>query len=70
MLKIYNYFLTYLYDSIYKFLPSQKDKELRAKTYKLSWTKLSNFIKTNEKVYECTIQRIIHSFIIEYLIVN
>ena len=63
MSKIYNYFLSYLYDSLYKFLPSQKDREFSEKANKLSWTKLSNFIKTNENIYECTIQRIIHSFI-------
>jgi hypothetical protein len=63
MSKIYNYFLNYLYDSIYSFLPSQKDKEFNMKTNRLIWTKLSNFIKTNANLYECIIQRIIQSFI-------
>jgi hypothetical protein len=63
MSKIYNYFLNYLYDSIYSFLPSQKDKEFNMKTNRLTWTKLSNFIKTNANLYECIIQRIIQSFI-------
>ena len=45
------------------FYQVKKDKELSEKANKLSWTKLSNFIKTDENIYQCTIQRIIHSFI-------
>ena len=62
MSKLYDYFLNYLYDAIYKYLPSSKDKEISLKINKLSWTKLSHYIHFNSNLYECLIQRIVDCF--------
>ena len=62
MTKIYIYFLNYLYDSIYKYLPSQTEIDLYTKMRKLAWTKLSNFVRVNGDIYECAIERIINIF--------
>ena len=61
--KLYDYFLNYLYDSIYKYIPSIKDKEIYTKIKRLSWTKLSHFILENSNIYECLIQKIVDCFI-------
>ena len=60
--KLYDYFLNYLYDSIYKYLPSSKDEEISLKIKKLAWTKLSHYILFNSNIYECLIQRIVDCF--------
>lgn len=60
--KLYDYLMNYLYDPIYKYLPSQQDKELSIKINKLSWTKLNNFVVVNANLYECEIQRIVDCF--------
>lgn len=60
MSKIYNYFLNYLYDSIYKYLPSQTENDLYTKMSKLAWTKLCNFVRVNGDIYECAIERIVN----------
>ena len=57
--KLYDYFLNYLYNSIYKYSPSTKDKELYSQINKLSWTKLSHFIELNSNIYEFLIERIV-----------
>ena len=60
--KSYDYFMNNFYDSLYKFLPCQKDKDLSDKINKLSWTNLSHFIQKNANLYECTIQKIVNCF--------
>ena len=60
--KSYDYFMNNFYDSLYKFLPSQKDKDLSDKINKLSWTNLSHFVQKNANLYECTIQKIVKCF--------
>ena len=60
--KIYDYFLNTLYNSIYNYLPSQKDKEITSKINQLSWTKLNNFIISNSNLYESLIHSIVDCF--------
>ena len=60
--KSYDYFMNNFYDSLYKYLPCQKDKNLSDKINKLSWTNLSHFVQKNANLYECTIQKIVNCF--------
>ena len=60
--KSYDYFMNSFYDSLYKYLPCQKDKNLSDKINKLSWTNLSHFVQKNANLYECTIKKIVNCF--------
>lgn len=60
--KSYDYFMNNFYDSVYKYLPCEKDNNLSGKINKLSWTNLSHYVQNNANLYECIIQKIVNGF--------
>ena len=49
---IYDYVISSIYNLIYRYLPSDKDKNFNHKCKMLSWTKITNFIKNNAMLFD------------------
>ena len=48
---IYDFVISNIYNLIYRYLPSDKDKNFKNKCKMLSWTNITNFIKNNAKLF-------------------